>query len=190
MRLPALIGVVLTGAALVTATGCGGGDDPAPAPLGSPQNPIPAQPPRVDEATSETAGKPGFEDIVDRQRAAPARDDRENPCAWVTKAQAQAITGARLLDPVVAPQGPTCIYRDRAGETFTTVAIQPLGIDRLRPQVKRIERVDVAGRVAYCGIHGQPVLYLPLAGDRVLSVTAQCATAARFARRAAAELLP
>ena len=185
-----LAGLVLVVACLA---GCGGsGDKPAKAPPGSPENPVAAQPPSAGETSSEATGKatePNFKSLVDRQSKAPAQRDRDNPCAFVTKAQAQTILGARLLDPLVAPQGPTCIYRNRSGQSFATVAIQSVSFKALRRQVRRVERVAISDRTAYCGMHGQPMLYLPLSGDRVLSVAAPCETAASFARRAAPRLL-
>jgi hypothetical protein len=179
--------------AVACLAGCGGSDDKsAKAPLGSPENPVAAQAPSSGEAGSEATGKPtepSFKKLVDRQSKEPARRDRDNPCAFVTKAQAQEILGARLLDPLVAPQGPTCIYRNRSGQSFATVAIQSVSFKALRRQVRRVERVAVSDRTAYCGMHGRPMLYLPLSGGRVLSVAAPCETATRFARRAAPRLL-
>ena len=103
----------------------------------------------------------------------------------MSKRQAQEIVGSSLLDPVEAPQGPTCIYRDRGGETFITVALQDGGgLGALRDDVRRLRRVSVADRRAYCGVYGSPMLFLPLDGGRVLSVTAQCEVAMQFARSA------
>jgi hypothetical protein len=48
--------------------------------------------------------------------------------------------------------------------------------------------VSVADRQAYCGVHGAPMLYLPLAQGRVLSVSAQCDVAKRFASTAVPRL--
>jgi hypothetical protein len=182
----AITGALLAGALLA---GCGGSDEPPPAPLGSAENPIEATAPSNGEPTSETAGEPGFEQIIEQQGEAPAKQDRANPCAWVTKREAQAILGAKLLDPVVAPQGPTCIYRDRAGKSFATISIQAQPFDRLRKQVKRAQEVQVSDATGYCGMHGQPVLYLRLAADRVLSVTAPCEIATRLARQAVTQLV-
>jgi hypothetical protein len=182
------IGLLLTAAALAGLTACGSdGASSKPAP-GTPENPLVAKAPSAGEATSEGAAAPSFDSLVDRQRATGVAHDAANPCALVTKAQAQAILGSKLVDPLVAPQGPTCIYRDRAGRSFATISIQSQDFASLRSQVRRVERVDVANRRAVCGMHGQPTLYLPFSRGRVLSVAAPCDIAARLARRAVPRL--
>ena len=182
MRLRAL----LAGAAILGLTACGSAEPPKAAP-GTPENPLVAKPSSLEKVTGES-GRPGFKSLVEDQRDAPVRQDHANPCALVTKAQAQAILRARLLDPVVAPQGPTCIFRDRTGQSFATISLQPVPVDRLRGQTHRLKTVVVADRTAYCGVNGAPVLYLPLAGGRTLSVTAQCEIAKRLARHAVPRL--
>jgi uncharacterized protein DUF3558 len=184
-----LIGVALAAVLLAGLTACGS-HERSKAALGSPENPIAAKPSKAAGATSEGAAEPaGFKSLVEGQAKERVHQDSGNPCALVTKAQAQRILGAKLLDPVVAPQGPTCLYRDRAGQAFATISVQSQRFKDLRPQIRRVERIDVSGHTAYCGVQGQPMLYLPLSGARVLSVAAPCKTAARFARRAAAQLL-
>lgn len=187
---PRLIGLLLAAVSAGALSACGSGDAAKPPP-GSPENPLVAEAPSGGGSSESGAspGRAGFKELVDDQREQPAGRDDENPCGLVTKAQARAILGVPLLDPVVAPQGPTCIYRDRAGQSFTTIAIQSLSFKRLRPRIRRLERVAVSGRTAYCGTYGRPMLYLPLSGGRVLSIAAQCETATRLARRAAPDLL-
>lgn len=185
MRRPTLAALVLSLLALLTA--CGAGEPASKAPPGSPENPLISQ--AQDDGTdpdAPDAGQPNYRSLVDRQSRTPA--ERSSPCAFVTKGQAQQIVGSSLLDPVEAPQGPTCIYRDRGGKTFITVAIQDGGFGALRDDVRRLRRVSVADRRAYCGVYGAPKLFLPLAGGRVLSVTAQCEVAMRFARSAVPRL--
>jgi hypothetical protein len=189
IRLRAVVPAAVAALRAVALAACGGGGEPAAkqGPPGSPDNPIPSG--AVDQGTDPDApGKPanGFEDIVAQQQAEP--EQRQSPCALVTKAQAQAILGVRLMDPLEAPQGPTCIYRDRGGDAFVTVAVQGQRFSRLRGDLERAQRVAVGDRDAYCGVHGAPTLYLPLERDRVLSVTGQCDVATRFARRAASRL--
>ena len=187
------LGALLAAACLATTAACGG-SDPEPAAkaaLGSPENPVQAVQPTDEGVTSESSGKaaePGFKSLVEQQAAKPVEKDRSNPCALVTKAQAQAILGGRLLDPVLAPQGPTCIYRDRSGQSFATLAFQAIDIAALRRQSNRVRAVEVADRRAYCGVNGAPVLYLPVGSNRVLSVNAQCEIAMRFASRAVPHL--
>lgn len=165
--------------------GCGGESEPAPA--GSPENPLVSSAQR-DGTDPDAPGqpRPGYRDLVRSQSSRP--ESRESPCALVTKKQAETIVGAALLDPLEAPQGPTCIYRDRSSKTFVSVAIQEGGFGALWGDIDRLRRVSVADRQAYCGVHGAPMLYLPLAQGRVLSVSAQCAVARRFASTAVPRL--
>jgi hypothetical protein len=186
---PRLIGSLLAAALVVGAAGCGSDDQAAKAPVGSRDNPAAAVMPKGN--TSESAAvKPGYATLLKRQKTAPAQGKSSNPCALVTKAQAQKILGGRLLDPVSLPQGPTCVYRSRSSQRYATISIQAQRFATLRRQLHRARRVDVAKHRAYCGVYGQPMLYLPLSGGRVLSVSAQCDTAVRLAQRAGSQLLP
>lgn len=104
------------------------------------------------------------------------------PCSLVTRANAQEITGAPIVEPLEAPQGPTCIYQTGRGEQYITLAAQDASIDQLRAQILGRTAVSVAGRAGYCGsVGGQPVLYVPLPDRRTLVVTAVCKVAKRFA---------
>ena len=178
--------------ALALAVLVGGCGDEGPraqtAPPGSPENPLVSKAKRdgTDPDAPGGAARPGYAALVDRQSSKPAQ--RSSPCSFVTKQRAQDIVGSQLLDPIEAPQGPTCIYRDRQGQTFITVAVQQGGFDALRRQIRRIRSVSVGDRQAYCGVHGAPALFLPLGGKRVLSVTAQCGVAMQFARSAVRRL--
>jgi hypothetical protein len=167
-------------AALVAA--CGGSD---PAPPGSAANPLPASTPAA--VTSEGKPlKPGYKALLQRQTSKPTH--RFSPCALVTKAQAHAILGAAMADPVEAPQGPTCIYRSKRGDQFVTVAMQRTELAKLRRSLKGDRPVKVAEKTAYCGTYGQPMLYLPVSGGRVLAVAAPCKVASGFAATAARRL--
>ena len=88
-----------------------------------------------------------------------------------------------------APQGPTCIYRDRSGKAFVTLAVQQ-GEFSSRAARRRPPASGHGGRPvpAYCGVHGAPMLYVPLGQGRMLSVTAQCELAKSFARSAVQRL--
>ena len=186
-----LAGVGLAVVLVMGLVACGSDENPSKAAPGSPENPLVAKQPRSNGTTSESGAKPpapGYAGLLERQRKEPVERDGNNPCALVTKAQAEAILGAKLVDPVVLPQGPTCIYRNRSSQRFAAISVQAQSFAALRRQLRRAERVDVAGRTAYCGMHGRPMLYLKLSRGRVLSVAAQCDTAARLARRAGARL--
>jgi hypothetical protein len=197
-----LVAVVLVGA---LAAGCGGDSD---APPGSPDNPLAATHPQeaaasggsadarsrdneggatakqrqADRAASDRATQPGFEQLVDRQSQRPA--SRFSPCNLVTKDEAATILGASIETPFEAPQGPTCIYKGRAGSPFVTVAVQELDFAQVERRLRKRQRVDVAGRTAYCGSYGRETLYVPLDGKRVLSISSRCDVALKFAQRA------
>ena len=142
---------------------------------------------RSNEADSGTTPqKPGYKQLLERQSSKPAT--RFSPCSLVTRGQAGAILGARVLAPFEAPQGPTCIYRSKSGHAFVTLAVQPLDFDTARRRLRGGAAVDVAGRSAYCGRAGQPTLYVKLPRGRVLSVSATCSIAQKFAARAVAQL--
>ena len=95
-------------------SGCGGGSTSSPP--GSPDNPLVAQESvgstsgrnnEASPAAPKAAAKPGYQSLVERQGSKPR--SRFTPCNLVTKAQAQAIVGAPIHDPLEAPKGPTCI---------------------------------------------------------------------------------
>ncbi len=177
--------------AAVALTACGGSDKP-PAPAGSPGNPLVAQQTglggtssgtRSNEAAARsTKAKPGYESLVKKQSSHPR--SIFTPCNLVTAAQARAIVGAPVLEPLEAAQGPTCVYRTKNGKSFVTVSVQALDFNKLKRQMHVRQRVAVADHTAYCGTYGQPMLYVPLSRGRVLSVGAHCAIAKQFAIRA------
>ena len=181
--------------ALVMAAGalsaCGETSEPA-APPGSAENPLVAEIPKhngvapLNEGSEQPAGEPGYQELVERQTTAP--ESRFTPCNLVTSAQARAILGVPVKDPVEAPQGPTCIYQAESGKSFVTLAVQSASLDGLKRQMRGRRAVDVDSRPAYCGTHGQPTLYVSLGGGNVLSIAAPCSIARRFAAKAVASL--
>jgi hypothetical protein len=196
-----LIALLLMSALLAA---CGGQSKPKPPP-GSPDNPLVAQAPqdtvtqgRLNEAapaakgagaegaTPKAAAQPGYQKLVERQGSKPR--SRFTPCNLVTKAQAGAIVGAPLQDPLEAPQGPTCIYRSQDGKRFVTLAVQSVAFSKLKHQMHKRQQVTVSNKTAFCGMLGQPILYVPLTGSRVLSVAAPCQVARKFAARAVPRL--
>lgn len=134
------------------------------------------------EPSKTTPTAPGYQALLDRQSAKPQH--RFTPCNLVTEREAQAIVGKPMQVPVEAPQGPTCIYRPRTGDALIAVAVQDADFDELRAQIKGLRQVDVGDRSAYCGRYGQPMLYVPLAQARVLSINAKCDVARGFALKA------
>ena len=197
---PRLIALLALAIAAIAMTACGGSSKPAPAP-GSPEKPLVAEQTRLgggastsgrsnEAAASPSAASeatPGYQSLVRKQSRHPR--SRFTPCNLVTAAQARAIVGAPMLDPIEAPQGPTCIYRARNGKSFVTVAVQSIDFKKkVKPHLKLRQRVAVSSHTAYCGTYGQPMLYLPLSGGRVLAVGAHCAVAKQFAIRAVRQL--
>jgi hypothetical protein len=168
-------------------TACGGGTDKPAAP-GSPQNPLVGKNTPGAKQSSEVGGSnaPGYQKLLERQTKKP--QSNFTPCNLVTKAQAQAIMGAQIQDPLEAPQGPTCIYRTRDGRNFITVAVQPVKFATIKRQLADRKAVAIHNRTAYCGRYGQSMLYMPLSGGRVLSVAARCKVAKRFALTALGRL--
>lgn len=138
------------------------------------------------EAQLGSEGQPGYKELVERQSRRPR--GRFTPCNLVTQSEAGRIVGARMREPLEAPQGPTCIYRSEAGKSFVTVAVQTVEFTKLRPQLRQPQRVDLSGRTAYCGQYGQPMLYLPLSRGRVLTIAGPCRVARQFAAAALRQL--
>jgi hypothetical protein len=107
-----------------------------------------------------------------------------NPCALVSKAQAQAIVGAPIATPQEAPMGPTCIYQRRGGGDLITVAVESLEFAKIRSKLRGRMRATLGGRTAYCGNYGHPTTFVPLTKSKVLNVSAPCAVGTRFAEQA------
>lgn len=112
-----------------------------------------------------------------------------DPCALVSRAQAQSILHAAVSAPVLAPQGPTCVYASRNSKQQVTLEVES-GLDAvaLRPKLHDRMRVKVGSRHAYCGAAGVPVLRIPVSGGRIISVSAPCPIAAAFAGDALSHL--
>lgn len=108
---------------------------------------------------------------------------RVNPCALVTARQVAAVTHSRVSGHVLAPLGPTCIFRlEKTGKqlTITVGGARFSALVRQIPRRKR-HRVSVRGRRGYCGVLGGPILYVSLRHRKVLTITAACTPARRLA---------
>jgi hypothetical protein len=138
---------------------------------------------------SSEVGQPsgaGYEGLLAQQKA--NKGHRFTPCNLVSEARAAKILGGPIQQPLLAPQGPTCIYRSRDGKGFVTVAVQVASFKQLESHVREAQRFNVSGRSATCGKLGQPVLYVGLKSGRVLSVAAPCDIARQFAASAVPQL--
>jgi hypothetical protein len=102
------------------------------------------------------------------------------PCSLVTRAEAQAIMRQRVLKPIEATQGPTCVYRYGAKKRILTLAVEPLDVKQIQRQARDSDTVKVAGKTGVC-VRSGSVLYVPLAGNRSLTVSAPCLVAQNFA---------
>jgi hypothetical protein len=109
-----------------------------------------------------------------------------NPCSLVTRAQAQAILGKPVGQPLDAPQGPTCIYTAQGFKGPITLAVVATDFSTVKPQAHLRDRmsVTVSGHAAYCGVAGSPTMVVPLTPGKFLTVTAPCPIAASFAAAA------
>jgi hypothetical protein len=135
-----------------------------------------------DSSQAPADPKPGYKKLVEQQSSKP--EGRFTPCNLVSQAQAAAIVGGTIKPLVEAPQGPTCIYRSATGKQFITVSVQSADFARIKRQLHRRSEFSLNDATAYCGTYGQPMLYVPLSGGRVLSVAAPCGVAKQFAAKA------
>lgn len=190
-----ILRVLCAVAAPVLLAACGNDERPSAGPVGTPENPAVARPQarETEPAKRRPSGaratpKPGYESLVGSQKSRPSQ--RFTPCNLVTRTQAQAILGSPILTPREASLGPTCIYQTPRATKFVTLAVQSADMADLKHRLHAIRRVEISSRPAYCGRLGQAVLYVPLGGIRVLSISAPCPTAQRFAAIALSRLKP
>jgi hypothetical protein len=109
-----------------------------------------------------------------------------DPCSLVTRAQAQAIVGKPVGQPVDAPEGPTCVYTASGFKGPITLAVVATDFSTVKPQAQLRDRmsVTVGGHAAYCGVAGSPTMVVPLTRGKFLTVVAPCPIAASFAATA------
>jgi hypothetical protein len=137
--------------------------------------------------TAKPNAAPSYTGIL-KQRGS-SRGGSFSPCNLVSQNRAEAILGSGIRTPLEAPQGPTCIYRTRNDKYFVTVSVQQSRYSAVRRQVRKPATVTVAGRTAYCGTLGRPMLYVPLSGTRLLTITGgPCNVAKAFAATAVQKL--
>ena len=124
---------------------------------------------------------------------APTAKDAEatksaHPCTLVTKSEAQAIIGQPIEAPQEAAQGPTCIYKTPDSATFITVAVLDQRFGQIKNLISNLSPVPGLGHEAYCGSYGRPTLYVVLSTDSLLTITAPCPAAEKFAMKALTRL--
>jgi hypothetical protein len=137
------------------------------------------------------ASTPSYSGLLDQQKAneeTGTTTERFSPCNLVTEARATTIMGSKIRQPLLAPQGPTCIYRGASGKAFVTVAVQDASLAKLERHLRDAKPVAVGGHDGVCGTFSRPTLYVRVSGGRVLSITAPCAMAKSFAAAAIHEL--
>jgi len=130
--------------------------------------------------------KPGYQGLLKQQPRRPKT--RFTPCSLVTQAEARAIVGEPVREPVEAPQGPTCVYRTQKGSEMITLAVQAADFKRAKGQLQQATRVGIRRLTGVCGQYGQPMLYVPVSQRRMLTVAAPCAVAKQFASTAVKQL--
>ncbi len=127
---------------------------------------------------------PGGADIGTKQKKAGVL----NPCALVTRKQAEAILAEPVSAPQYAPLGPTCIYQPRRSKGFVTISLATGSAGDVGRLQKRTT-VKAGGRTAYCGFYGQELVLVPLGNGHTLSVAAPCTVGTKLAS-AALDSLP
>ncbi|HUH81328.1 MAG TPA: hypothetical protein VLZ06_08370 [Solirubrobacteraceae bacterium] len=126
---------------------------------------------------------PGGADIEAKQ----AKPGTLNPCALVTRQQAEAILAEPVSAPQYGPLGPTCIYQPRRSKNFITISLAPGGASVIGHLQKRTV-VKAAGHTAYCGVYGEQLVLVPVAHGHTLSVSAPCTVGTKLASAAIAKL--
>jgi hypothetical protein len=132
----------------------------------------------------ETGGKATNDDNPGRADSGQSKASGANPCALVSRVEAQAIIGKPIATPQEAPLGPTCIYQRLDAGSTVTIDVESVDFAKLRSLIRNRARVAVAGRTAYCGDYGRTTTFVPLGAHRMLSIAAPCAVGVRFAAKA------
>jgi hypothetical protein len=130
-----------------------------------------------------------------RQTPGHSNDDQSgtgakppNPCKLVSLAEAQTITGGATTKLIEAPLGPTCIYSGRGSSTTVTLAVETERFSQVTHHMTARKHVVVSGHRSVCGRLGTQMLFVPLARNQLLNVTAPCAVARGFATVAVSRL--
>ena len=111
-----------------------------------------------------------------------------NPCTLISKADAEALIRGPIAAPREAPLGPTCIYQPIHGKSSITLSVESINFAKIKPHMRQVTQFTVHGHAGYCGKYGQAMTFVPLAGGKVLNITAPCSVGTPFAARAIARL--
>ena len=176
--------------AVAIPVGAAGGAMLIDGPPGSPDNPLVAPP--LDPSVVAAADRKGHLNEAKAPSAAVLQEAAlsQKPCTLVSEADVGNILGAAVTAKT-APLGPTCVFRagGTAAKGFATVAIQTLSGDQVKAIIKSLATVGVPGRTAYCGASAASTLYVPLPGNRVLTIGAlDCDVARRLAGKALVQI--
>ena len=117
-----------------------------------------------------------------------ATSTQTNPCTLVSQADAEALIGGPIAAPREAPLGPTCIYQPVHGKNSITLSVESINFSKIKPHMRKVTQFTVRGHAGYCGRYGQTMTFVPLAGGRVLNITAPCSVGTPLAERAIARL--
>ena len=181
-----------------------------PPPRAAPENPLTAQLPEGDLSApaartrarrgprARTAAsrrppraQPGYQDARRRAGREAARAASRRATSSPRRRRARS-SASRCATPLEAPQGPTCIYRSRRRRRVRHAggAAGRVSAAASRSSQARRGSRPAGRRRATAGTTARPMLYVPLARGRVLSVAAPCDVARRFAPAAVQQLLP
>jgi hypothetical protein len=124
-------------------------------------------------------------DTKEPEDTAPSVQPIINPCALVTRAEAAAALGGRIVKMTKAPLGPTCVYAGAGRGVFASVAVIVRPFAKLTSQNRTLRKFAGVTQPAYCGgTTGATVLFVRVRSNEVLQITAPCQTAAKLAAHA------
>jgi hypothetical protein len=103
------------------------------------------------------------------------------PCELVSKVEATAILGRDVVR-AERPLGPTCVISGSGREVSLAITEAPM--NALVGSARKVEKVTVSGRAAYCLRHEASSLVIDLGHDKILQVTGPCQAGVRFAAAA------
>jgi hypothetical protein len=144
---------------------------------------------KLTASDGDSAGRVRKNEADSNQSLAGDTSQSLHPCGLVSAADAQGLLGG-TIDATEAPQGPTCIYRNRSGSDFLTLAVHALNVEQLEPQLKDMDEINVAGQSGYCGKSDPANLFILLKDGRLLSIGGEsCDVERGFAAKALPQLL-